>query len=246
MNKTHIIIGSGNLAWHFARWLTLHNRKTMIIARNETEAQKIANAFSIELISAIDDTADTIVLYALRDDCIAAESARHNFKNATEVHFSGSLSIDALQAKNKGVVWPVATLVKGEVVDFEKVKWVMQGKLDWLNILPFTTFAEVFSDEDRRKKHLVAVVLNNFVYHLGVLVKEYQREETLDIFSFLMEQTIDKIKASADAGLQTGPARRGDVQTVQAHLKELENHPQLRKIYQLMSSLIAEVHEQKL
>jgi hypothetical protein len=245
-DKTYIIAGSGNVAWHLARWLTMHNRNTMICARNAVEAGKIAEVFSIETVSQITDSPGMVVLYALRDDCIAAESTRHNLQKATEIHLSGSLSIDALHTKSRGVIWPVASLVKGEAVSFEKVKWVMQGKLDWQSILPFTTFAEVFSDEDRRKKHLAAVVLNNFVYHLGVLVKAYLDGEELNTFSFLMEQTIEKLKISGDANLQTGPARRGDMQTVKVHLQELEKHPQLREIYQLMSSLIAEAHEQKL
>jgi hypothetical protein len=39
--------------------------------------------------------------------------------------------------------------------------------------------------------------------------------------------------------IQTGPARRGDRTTIQAHLDLLSNHPELAHLYQLMSQSIA-------
>jgi hypothetical protein len=41
---------------------------------------------------------------------------------------------------------------------------------------------------------------------------------------------------------QTGPAKRRDQKTIRTHLKLLENHPNYKKLYEQITTLIQKTH----
>jgi predicted short-subunit dehydrogenase-like oxidoreductase (DUF2520 family) len=55
----------------------------------------------------------------------------------------------------------------------------------------------------------------------------------------LMQQTLERLAHEDPEAIQTGPARRGDRATIQAHLQLLSTNPELANLYQLMSQSIA-------
>ena len=55
-----------------------------------------------------------------------------------------------------------------------------------------------------------------------------------------MEETIAKAIQDSPARMQTGPAIRGDQETIDRHLRLLEKHPEWQAIYRLVSQDIKE------
>ena len=54
----------------------------------------------------------------------------------------------------------------------------------------------------------------------------------------LMEETLAKALQDSPARMQTGPAMRGDAETVRRHLNLLANNPEWREIYRELSENI--------
>jgi len=54
----------------------------------------------------------------------------------------------------------------------------------------------------------------------------------------IINQTIDQISNDDPGLLQTGPAIRGDEQTMKRHLKLLDQNKELKKLYKLLSKSI--------
>ncbi|MFN3940561.1 MAG: DUF2520 domain-containing protein, partial [Chitinophagales bacterium] len=54
----------------------------------------------------------------------------------------------------------------------------------------------------------------------------------------LMEETLLKVKGNTPSEMQTGPARRGDIHTMQSHLQLLKKYPELSEAYSVLSKLI--------
>lgn len=53
-----------------------------------------------------------------------------------------------------------------------------------------------------------------------------------------MQETIEKLRIGSPAEMQTGPARRGDVNTMQKHHALLKSNPELMKLYDVLSNSI--------
>jgi hypothetical protein len=53
-----------------------------------------------------------------------------------------------------------------------------------------------------------------------------------------MEETLNRLKTESPQKSQTGPAIRYDQKTIEQHLRLLEQHPSLKKIYQLLTTSI--------
>jgi predicted short-subunit dehydrogenase-like oxidoreductase (DUF2520 family) len=103
----------------------------------------------------------------------------------------------------------------------------------------YTTSVMELSYEQRKAAHLVAVVLNNFVNHLYALTQELCATQGIDplIFNPLVQQTADQYATLQAALLQTGPAKRGDQESIEKHLAILQN-THLESIYTLLTDSI--------
>jgi predicted short-subunit dehydrogenase-like oxidoreductase (DUF2520 family) len=62
-----------------------------------------------------------------------------------------------------------------------------------------------------------------------------------DVVAPLIEATMAKVKECGAHAAQTGPARRGDVATMQAHMAMLPERE--REIYKLLSQAIMSSHD---
>lgn len=100
--------------------------------------------------------------------------------------------------------------------------------------------------EERKVLHLAAVMASNFSNHLWAIAKELldERQLDFDLLKPLLNETFRKaMHASHPADVQTGPARRGDLQTLEAHLDLLKGHPDLQNIYKVLSQHIRKWYE---
>ena len=88
--------------------------------------------------------------------------------------------------------------------------------------------------------HVAAVVAGNFTNHLYALAEQYCRKEGLDFRQLLplIRETANRIEEISPAMAQTGPAIRHDRDTINQHLHILQDHPQLKNIYVLLTESI--------
>jgi len=91
---------------------------------------------------------------------------------------------------------------------------------------------------------LAATIANNFSNHLYTHVANLLQKQQLDfkLLFPILKETIHKLEINHPYQNQTGPALRNDTQTLQAHLDLLENEPDTKALYQLMTQSIQKVH----
>ena len=101
------------------------------------------------------------------------------------------------------------------------------------------------ADSDiRRKIHIASVLSCNFVNHLWALSADLLAEDgiSFDILRPLIAETFRKTAEVSPRDGQTGPARRHDTKTIDAHLDMLADKPILHRIYSLLSQSIGDTY----
>ncbi|MFN7675438.1 Rossmann-like and DUF2520 domain-containing protein [Flavobacterium sp.] len=241
------IIGSGNVAQHLIQAFA----KTTEIELVQVFSRKPELLFSLvpnhkiisdyNLLKAVD-----LIIIAVSDDAIAIVSAQITLKNQLVVHTSGSVSMDALNSKNRhGVFYPLQTFSVSKEIDFKLIPICLEAttRKDY-QILE--KVAKSISDvtyninsEQRKALHVAAVFVSNFVNHLYQIGNELCLENDLsfDILKPLITETANKIQTLSPTQAQTGPAKRNDTQTIKAHLSFLTNDNQ-KEIYKLLTKSI--------
>jgi predicted short-subunit dehydrogenase-like oxidoreductase (DUF2520 family) len=248
------IIGSGNVARH------------LIKAFKEKAEIELVQVFSrkpesvIDLVNSNQIIADynqlqsvDLLIIAVSDDAIAEVSNQIPFQNQLVVHTSGSVNMDALNAKNrKGVFYPLQTFSKTKAVDFKIIPICLeaQKESDYKTLETVAkSISEVIyhvSSEQRKALHVAAVFVCNFVNHLYQMGNEICTENHLsfDILKPLIQETAHKILTLSPKEAQTGPAKRNDTETINAHLSFLADENQ-KEIYKLLTKSIID-HGKKL
>jgi predicted short-subunit dehydrogenase-like oxidoreductase (DUF2520 family) len=241
------IIGSGNVAQHLIQAFA----KTTEIELVQVFSRKPELLFSLvpnhkiisdyNLLKAVD-----LIIIAVSDDAIAIVSAQITLKNQLVVHTSGSVSMDALNSKNRhGVFYPLQTFSVSKEIDFKLIPICLEAttRKDY-QILE--KVAKSISDvtyninsEERKALHVAAVFVSNFVNHLYQIGNELCLENDLsfEILKPLITETANKIQTLSPTQAQTGPAKRNDTQTIKAHLSFLTNDNQ-KEIYKLLTKSI--------
>lgn len=251
MIKKITIIGSGNVATMLSK--ALFNKgfsinqvfsKSKINA--ETLIKKLTSNKQIKAtnnIAEIDDTSD-IYIVCVKDDAILTVVNQFLFKDKLIVHTSGSIGIDVFKEFNQfGVFYPLQTFSKDKDTDFANVPFCIEGNSEQTTYLLMDLATSISSklyeinSEQRKKLHLAAVFACNFSNYMYSIAEEITSSNNInfDILKPLIEETASKIRFQSPKEAQTGPAKRKDEVTIQQHIQLLEKHPELQKIYQLLT-----------
>lgn len=92
----------------------------------------------------------------------------------------------------------------------------------------------------RARLHLGAVLTQNFTNLLWDLAADQLPADTLQLLVPLASAHLEAIRAGTPpADLQTGPAVRGDVASMERHERLLQDHDQALAVYRMMSGVIA-------
>ncbi len=251
-----LIIGSGNLAWHFSKNLINAGIEIpLLMSRNPNQADfphLNRTEFVNNFITNSDFRPDFIFLL-VNDDVISSLAgmiaAHVSLRDAVVIHCSGAESMNALSGLNNyGVMYPLQSLKKGWDIDFKKkVPLFIEANNDF-SLAGIRGLAEKLSDSvtempsaERLKMHVSAVFVNNFVNHL-LTNSELISGEHFKLLMPLLQETIDRVAKGSPAFLQTGPAVRGDKKTIEKHLAYLrKNHPELEEPYRELTRWIAGV-----
>ena len=95
------------------------------------------------------------------------------------------------------------------------------------------------NSEQRKALHVAAVFVNNFTNHLYQIGQEICEENKVpfEILKPLIQETANKINTLNPTEAQTGPAKRNDSTTIEAHLEYLTNENQ-KNIYKILTQSI--------
>lgn len=247
-----VVLGSGNVAQQLLALFQKHpqiellqwycrNPKTLYFA--EKEIHTIHNLSQLV-------TAD-LYLLALADNAIT-EVSKHFQKKEVVVHMSGGMPLNIIQNNgSKGVWYPVQSFSQNRIINFKGLPFSIEGS-DTHTLETLTTLthwvggqATIHSSAQRLTLHLAAVVCNNFTNQLYTLTAKLCEKHQIEfnlLYPLIKETSIRLNKGNPELW-QTGPARRGDTQTLEKHLTLLESP--LKEIYDLLTKTIQQHYGKK-
>jgi predicted short-subunit dehydrogenase-like oxidoreductase (DUF2520 family) len=243
-----VIVGSGNTATILGRKIKAAEHEVLqVFGRNETAVRTLAAELGCHAntdIKKIDHSAD-IYIVALADKALPQLHEWLRLDKKLVVHTAAAISRDVLQkvSKNYGVLYPLQTLRK-EQTDLPEIPFLVDGNSadDLALVQDFAASLSdkvlVAGDELRLRMHVAAVFASNFVNHLYVITEDFCKKEQLD-FSLLLPlitETAGRLQNLSPKQSQTGPAIRNDHVTIDKHLAVLNAYPELKKMYELLTS----------
>ena len=241
------IIGSGNVAQQLIQAFskTTDIELVQVFAR---KAAPVSHLIPAEKISSDfkDLIAVDLFIIAVTDDAIAEVSIQLPFSNQLVVHTSGSVSVEAINNKNRqGVFYPLQTFSKSKKINFKTIPICLEAQkekdLKTLERVAKSISNTVYkiNSEQRKALHVAAVFVSNFTNHLYQIGNEICNENDLsfEILKPLIQETANKILTLSPNEAQTGPAKRKDTQTINTHLSFLTNDNQ-KEIYKLLTKSI--------
>lgn len=242
-----VLIGSGNVAHHLIQAFA-KSKKVDIIQVFARQKESVAPLFdSNKITDNYNDLAEAdLYIIAVSDDAIAKVSSQLPFLNRLVVHTSGTVSLDSLDPKNrKGIFYPLQTFSKNKAVDFSQIPICIESDNEtdckFLERTAKTVSDKVYeiNSVQRKSLHISAVFVNNFVNHLYQIGNEIciENELPFEILKPLILETANKVMTLSPEEAQTGPAKRNDNQTIQAHLNALTDENQ-KIIYKILTQSI--------
>jgi predicted short-subunit dehydrogenase-like oxidoreductase (DUF2520 family) len=227
------IIGSGRVANKLALYLS---QTTNILSIHSLEADRlrnlaqVINAKAVSNIHELSSDAELNVI-AVSDDQIEAVAKKLN-KDIPVVHTSGSVTLDVFEGyQDSGILYPLQTFSVDRVIDISKIPFLLEcNNPQFMEKLKEFTASRLSSniyevDSDKRKRiHIAAVFAANFCNHLWSISEDILRKEgiELDLFEPLITESIQKAMVEGCRASQTGPAVRGDDNTINQHIDALE------------------------
>jgi len=238
-----VLIGSGNVATVLGRLFQKNNHQVIqVMSRHTENARRLAEELGCAWANydGITDTSADIYIVSITDGVLFDLNKSFSLGNKLIVHTAGSVSKDVLAAisSSYGVLYPFQSLRK-EITAIPEIPFLIEGNTPQATTL-IEDFAKTISstvkrstDDERLKMHVAGVVVNNFSNHLYSLTEEYCNKEHLDfkLLYPLIQNTAERIFRYAPKDVQTGPALRNDVFTLDKHLRILAAHPKLKYLY---------------
>jgi len=249
MIKNINIIGSGRVANKLALYLS---QTTNILSIHSLEPDKLRNLAQIINAKAVSNIRELssdaeLNLIAVSDDQITAVAEGLN-REVPVVHTSGSVTLEVFDGfKEAGILYPLQTFSVDRVIDISKIPFLVEATSpQFMERLKEFTASRLSSnmyevDSDKRSRiHVAAVFAANFANHLWSISEDILKKEgiELDLFEPLIIESIQKAMVEGCTPSQTGPAVRGDDNTITQHLETLEGTD--KKIYEMLTLAIME------
>lgn len=238
-----VIIGSGNVASVLGRLCKQKGHEIVqVVSRNEANAKLLADELNCGYAGYNEKLNQNAGLYiiAIADSALQELNKSINLDKKLILHTAGSVSKDVLKdiSSNYGVLYPLQSLRKEMEYNMD-IPFLIDGNTPE-TITMVEDFAGTLSavitkatDDARLKLHVAAVLVSNFTNHLYALAESFCKKENVDfnLLTPLIMETAERIKKFSPAAVQTGPAARNDIFTIDKHLRILTDHPQLKYMY---------------
>lgn len=261
------IWGTGNVAYRLSLALKATGHSIpFICGRNEESGKKLVyilnksdnnpHKITEETMFTKDFTMlkeSDVVILAVSDNAVQSLAEKFSAiiikgeKSPLLVHTSGATSIEALFSYPfNGVFYPLMTLSKIKPVDFRMVPFLIESPSKEgetiLTDIVYSLGAEhkVTTTEERLKLHLAAVYVSNFINYLTGLAFDLATPNQVLLTPLAIETVRKAFLYEHPSLVQTGPAKRGDMSTIEKHLRLLEGKDEHKLVYETLSKLIKE------
>lgn len=248
------IIGAGNTAYTLCKVLKSKEIEPFcVLVRNPEKAEKVREDLGVEVVFSYEKVLESdLAIVAVKDDAISEVAAYLIDYKGLVVHTSGTKSSEVLnRIERYGVFYLPYTMSKERNISFDDVPLLIYANSPE-DMIRLNGFAEQLSskvqycdDEQRKVIHLAAVYVSNFTnVMLGIgdkLLKE--NGLSLDLMRPLVMEMMKKSFEISPKKALTGPARRGDIQTILDHEEMLVNSPKELEIYKVLTNYILEKYQ---
>jgi len=242
------MIGAGNVATHISRHFhSAGHRISCIFSRTETPAQQLAGEYGVPGTSNIKEVpaeADFYIL-AVPDRAVLEVAKLFRHCKGIWLHTAGALPMNIFQGifEHHGVLYPFQTLSSSRPLEPSQVPFLVEGSSPTVRASVKKLAGSVYDSVDEMDSknrlviHTAAVFANNFSNHMVHIAKKLIAWQKLDpqVLDPLLQETFEKIKTMGTVDGRTGPAVRGDQETMNKHIELLKDHPEWEKLYTFIS-----------
>jgi predicted short-subunit dehydrogenase-like oxidoreductase (DUF2520 family) len=243
------LIGTGNVATILGKLFFQNGHVITSVSGRNAEAAKLlaqelgAKSLPINAKVALESE---ITIIALADEAISSLPT-NIFGDSIVVHTAGAVPMDVLKnlAQSYGVVYPLQSLRK-ETVMIPKIPFLIEGSdahtqriLEQL-VTSCKLPSQLTNSEQRAKMHAAAVMVSNFTNYLYAVAEDFCKKEAIEfkVLLPLIEETASRLTNASPAALQTGPAVRGDVATMEKHQQLLQSVAGASELYVYLSEKV--------
>jgi len=257
---TITLIGAGNLAQALGPALSAAGYKIDFVAARETASSRRRAAMLARLVEAraqsLKDAAPTSdILWICHTDDALAETAKllarkPGWSGKIVLHSSGALSSDVLSAlKRKGAstasLHPMMTFVPGAPPRMDEVPFAVEGDSRAVSVarrIVRDLGAESFAIKKATKPlyHALGSFSSPMIVAALVTAERVGRgagltaSQTRRVMAPILRQTMKNYAERGAAAAFSGPIKRGDLNTVLRHLKELKRVPGATEVYRAL------------
>lgn len=257
--KRIVLVGSGNIASSVGVALTKAGHSIVqVYSATLTHAQQLAGvvgaAVAVSPVHLVTDA--DFYLLAVPDNAIEQVAQQlPATQTGIVLHTSGSTAMEVLAPHciRYGVLYPLQTFSKKHIIaDFSEIPIFTEacspavGEQVTLLARSLSKRVEPMDSVKRRTLHVAAVFSCNFVNHLFAVAFELLRKQDIAVEYLrpLVEETVRKaFESGKPFEVQTGPAVRKDMGTLQKHIDLLEQDPLKKQLYKIMTEQIICYHK---
>lgn len=213
--RSLVVVGPGRAGSSFAGALATFGWSVTTVGRSDVLVDVAADA--------------DLVLLCVPDRSVSEVAASIEPGRAVVAHCAGSLGVDAIAAHHdrRAAIHPLMSLPGGE-----RGAELLRGA--WFAVAGDAIAVEVaealhgrwfrVTDDDRGAYHAAAAIASN---HLVAILGQVERIATqigvpLDAYLDLAAASVENVRALGPSVALTGPAARGDWETIAAHRRSLD------------------------
>ncbi|GGH62614.1 putative short-subunit dehydrogenase-like oxidoreductase (DUF2520 family) [Filimonas zeae] len=249
-NMKIVLIGSGNVNTVLGRRMVKAGHSVLqVISRNLDNASKLAaelDATAADSMQYLNGDAD-LYMVSVSDTALPQVVEEVLLHEQLVVHTTGAAPLQILKnsSANYGVLYPLQSLRKN--MDSEPVIPLFTDANTPEAEEVITRFAQSLSpitghagDAERLKLHVGAVLASNFTNFLYMQAEEFCKKENIGFEALLplIQETAARLQHYSPASVQTGPAVRRDMVTIEKHLQVLKPYPELTDLYKHLTGAI--------
>lgn len=234
-------VGAGKVGTAFAKYVSSHYEVKYFSSKSEASAQLAAKEVGCG-VAAIDLlVSESDIVFITTSDNAISEVAKAisglNVAGKLFIHMSGALTTEVLKDLEAVGAYtcsmhPLQTFsdTKKAVEDLKSAYFSVEGDIE--RVLPIIeTLGNpyfILSKEQKTKYHLSACVFSNYLVTLmdfGTRLLEdigIEKKNGLKAMRPLIDATLSNIYSKGTVGALTGPIQRGDTNTLEKHMTELQ------------------------
>jgi len=254
-----VLVGSGNVGSQLGKRLYKRGQNVVqVFSRKAEKAHRLGDAIKADWTDDLNKIVPDADLYILgiHDDFIdnvAAKLSKIIDSKSLITHTSGATPSTVFKPyfKRYGVFYPLQTFNIAKTPNWANIPVCLhtnrKADLEILQKIADRISRRVYQLNDKKRgvAHVAAVFANNFSNHVYSIASDILEKEELpfDLIRPLILETAEKMKTGNPKAMQTGPAVRGDEETIERHLKYLKKNKDQLAVYKLLTDQITKSYK---